>query len=230
MADVLRLIAESWRLEFPEWVVRFSSPSKLRSMARSFYKFLVTHEMAPGELQSGWQIVTSKYLKPSSQNHAIKLLRDNLGSPGSDPEVIDQLMRDLSNFEAIGQLANSYKLKMLNRRVSRKAVAAMDGCPSFDDWHVLTTNEHSTPVRIMFSNGSRGEALRVIDAFGCLRSLRARSALDGVSWVQCGSVEIAVGRRMTACYKIRAVFCSLPRASLLLGAGCGLLSRWPKPA
>src|ERR1041384_5401422 len=32
-----------------------------------------------------------------------------------------------------------------------------------------------------------------IGAFGCLRSLRARMALDGVSWVQGGSVEIAVG-------------------------------------
>jgi hypothetical protein len=30
---------------------------------------------------------------------------------------------------------------------------------------------------------------------------------------------------LTACYKIRAVVCSLPRASLLLGAGFGLLSR-----
>jgi hypothetical protein len=29
-----------------------------------------------------------------------------------------------------------------------------------------------------------------VDAFGCLRSLRARSALDGISWVQRGSVEI----------------------------------------
>jgi hypothetical protein len=29
---------------------------------------------------------------------------------------------------------------------------------------------------------------------GCLRSLRARVALDGVSWVQSGSVEIAVGQ------------------------------------
>jgi aminoglycoside phosphotransferase len=29
---------------------------------------------------------------------------------------------------------------------------------------------------------------------GCLRSLRAHLALDGVSWVQSGSVEIAVGQ------------------------------------
>src|SRR5215831_19432798 len=29
---------------------------------------------------------------------------------------------------------------------------------------------------------------------GCLRSLRAHVALDGVSWVQSGSVEIAVGQ------------------------------------
>ena|SRR5215472_5203405 len=28
---------------------------------------------------------------------------------------------------------------------------------------------------------------------GCLRSLRAHLALDGVSWVQSGSVEVAVG-------------------------------------
>src|SRR4051794_39705447 len=32
------------------------------------------------------------------------------------------------------------------------------------------------------------------DACGCLRSLRAHVALDGVSWVQSGSVEIAVGQ------------------------------------
>ena len=68
-------------------------------------------------------------------------------------------------------------------------------------------------------------ALPGVDALGCLRSLRARSALDGVSWVQGGLVEIAFGHRLTACYKIRAVVCSLPRASLLLGAGFGLLFR-----
>ena len=39
---------------------------------------------------------------------------------------------------------------------------------------------------IVFSNGSRREPLPGVDTFGCLRSLRARSALDGVSWVQGG--------------------------------------------
>ena len=63
--------------------------------------------------------------------------------------------------------------------------------------------------------------------FGCRRfRVPAFSAcsfgLDGVSWVQRGSVEIAVGHRLTACCKIHAVVCSLPRASLLLGAGFGL--------
>ena len=38
-----------------------------------------------------------------------------------------------------------------------------------------------------------GSFLSGIGAFGCLRSLRAHLALDGVSWVQGGSVEIAVG-------------------------------------
>src|SRR6202044_1443145 len=45
---------------------------------------------------------------------------------------------------------------------------------------------------ISFSNGSRARLFSAVDALGCLRSLRARSALDGVSWVQGGSVEIAV--------------------------------------
>jgi hypothetical protein len=42
--------------------------------------------------------------------------------------------------------------------------------------------------------------------------------------VQGGLDEIAFGHRLTACYKIGAVVCSLPRASLLAGARCGLLS------
>ena len=36
----------------------------------------------------------------------------------------------------------------------------------------------------------------MIDAFGCLCSLRAHWALDGVSLVRSGLVEIAVGRRI----------------------------------
>ena len=51
-------------------------------------------------------------------------------------------------------------------------------------------------LRILFSNGVKGGRLFVVDALGCLRSLRARLALDGVSWVQGGSVEIAVGQRL----------------------------------
>ena len=46
---------------------------------------------------------------------------------------------------------------------------------------------------ISFSNGSRAGASSGVDAFGCLCSLRARSALDGVSWVRWDLVEIAVG-------------------------------------
>src|ERR1041384_4071119 len=47
-----------------------------------------------------------------------------------------------------------------------------------------------------------GSFLSGIGAFGCL-------ALDGVSWVQGGSVEIAVGQE-SACYRIDAVICALP--------------------
>jgi hypothetical protein len=63
------------------------------------------------------------------------------------------------------------------------------------------------------------------DAVGCLRSLRAHVALDGVSWVQSGSVEIAVGRQATACYRIGAVICSLPgrRSARELGSASCLV-------
>jgi hypothetical protein len=44
--------------------------------------------------------------------------------------------------------------------------------------------------------GQGREALLGVDAFGCLCSLRARSAVEGVSWVQGGLVEIAVGQRL----------------------------------
>jgi hypothetical protein len=71
----------------------------------------------------------------------------------------------------------------------------------------------------LFSNGSREEAHPDFDALGYLCSLRARLALDGVSWAQGGEVENAVGRWLAARNRIGAVVCSLPRASLLAGAG-----------
>ena len=62
------------------------------------------------------------------------------------------------------------------------------------DIAVLKIGVRNAPIS--FSNGSMGSGsfLSGIGAFGCLRSLRAHSALDGVSWVQGGSVEIAVGQ------------------------------------
>ena len=54
----------------------------------------------------------------------------------------------------------------------------------FDSFGAPSGNDRY--LRILFSNGSRRKLLPDVDAFGCLRSLRARSALDGVSWVQGG--------------------------------------------
>jgi hypothetical protein len=70
--------------------------------------------------------------------------------------------------------------------------------------------------------GQGREALRGVDAFGCLRSLRARSALDGVSWVQRGSVEIAVGQRGPATQSTPSSAPSLGRRSSweLVSASC----------
>ena len=78
---------------------------------------------------------------------------------------------------------------------------------------------------ILFSNGSRARLFFAVDALGCLRSLRARSALDGVSWVQRGSVEIAVSHWVGCVQQNRRRRLLPPWASLLLGARFGLLSR-----
>ena len=57
----------------------------------------------------------------------------------------------------------------------------------------------------------------------------ARSqALDGVSWVQGGKVENAVGRVVAACYTIRAVVCSLPRASRVISATSLGSTQWTR--
>jgi hypothetical protein len=70
----------------------------------------------------------------------------------------------------------------------------------------------------------QGEALAGFRRCG-MPVFSARSpALDGVSWVQGGLVESAVSRESAACNAIGAVVCSLPGASLLVGARCGLLS------
>ena len=76
--------------------------------------------------------------------------------------------------------------------------------------------------RIVFSNGSRARLFFAVDALGCLRSLRARSALDGVSWVQRGSVEIAVGQRAPATQSTPSSAPSLGRRSSweLVSASC----------
>ncbi len=65
---------------------------------------------------------------------------------------------------------------------------------------------------------------RAFDAFGCLRSLRAHAALDGVSWVQSGLVENAVGARPHATKSAPSSTPSLGRRSRS-GVRFGLLSR-----
>src|ERR1700683_2473373 len=86
--------------------------------------------------------------------------------------------------------------------------ANIDPKPTF-----LILRRNGRTPRILFSNGSRARLFFAVDALGCLRSLRARSALDGVSWVQRGSVEIAVGQRAPATQSTPSSAPSLGRRS-----------------
>src|SRR5205085_2011012 len=67
-----------------------------------------------------------------------------------------------------------------------------------------------------------GSFVSDIDNFGCLRSLHAPVALDGVSWVQSGSVEIAIGQ-VDRMLQNRRRHPLLPGASLRSGARLDLL-------
>jgi catechol 2,3-dioxygenase-like lactoylglutathione lyase family enzyme len=73
---------------------------------------------------------------------------------------------------------------------------------------------------ILFSNGSRGggSVVSAIDAFGCLRSLRAHGHLMGSAGYGAAWLKSQSAIRSTACYRIGAVIHSLPRASLPLGS------------
>jgi len=63
-----------------------------------------------------------------------------------------------------------------------------------------------------------------VDVYGCLRSLRARGHLMGLAG--CGAARLkSQSAKLAACYRIGAVICSLPRASLRSGARFDLLFR-----
>src|ERR1700735_3602425 len=108
----------------------------------------------------------------------------------------------------------------------------------------------STPIRIYFGmdglplGGAPATTFRQLDvpwagpstssraggSSACRRfrlpAFSARSlALDGVSWDRAARLKTQLAGD-AAGYKIHAVVCSLPRASLLAGARCGLLSQW----
>ena len=93
----------------------------------------------------------------------------------------------------------------------------------------MARSRASAVRRFLFSNGSMGSGsfLSGIGAFGCLRSLRAHLALDGVSWVQGGSVEIAVGQRPHATESTPSSAPSLGVAPL--GSSVGPLSSLMPP-
>ena len=72
------------------------------------------------------------------------------------------------------------------------------------------TTRNGQDAPILFSNGSMGSgSFERYRRLGVSAFSTCSWALDGVSWVQGGSVEIAVGRE-TACYRIDAVICALP--------------------
>jgi hypothetical protein len=72
--------------------------------------------------------------------------------------------------------------------------------------------------------GQGREPLPNVDASGCLRSLRARSALDGVSWVRCGLVSARPFRN-----RCGAPFCSTRVPSSRSAAGVVSVCRRLRP-
>ena len=75
----------------------------------------------------------------------------------------------------------------LDYRIAKR-IGSLDGWRSFLTAHGSGVHAQSAREEVGYCSlmGQGREALPDVDAFGCLCSLRARSALDGVSWVQSG--------------------------------------------
>ena len=86
-------------------------------------------------------------------------------------------------------------------------------------------HSHGRIAPIVFSNGSRGRGSSGYRRLGMPAFSACSLALDGVSWDRAARLKTQSAGD-AAGYKIHAVVCSLPRASLLAGARCGLLSQW----
>ena len=137
--------------------------------------------------------------------------------------------------EKVGEL-QPYDPKT-NRRASRatyvfrqsplsRAPNPFVGCLEGQEWVDLIHSGYPPAMAAicgycsLMGQGARGSS--GVDAFGCRRSLRARSALDGVSWVPSGSVEIAVGQNAPATQSTPSSAPSLGRRSSweLVSASC----------
>jgi len=134
------------------------------------YNWIVEHGLAPGELRDGRVVYSSQYKAPRDCLDAVKMLREHLASAASDPGDVDQPMRDCSNFDEMGDVANgrtvdSKTLKQHNVLVSKAAHEFMSQCSSFEQWHEATINEHSTPINVMrewIKNGLRSVTVEEI--------------------------------------------------------------------
>ncbi len=124
------------------------------SYAGGMYNWAVAQGEAPGELRNRRRVYRFKYTTPRDYADARRLLREALTSDPAAPDAVKQLMRDCSNYDAVGDAANgrtvnSGTLKRHNTLVSMRARALMSRCGSFKEWDEQTWNEHSTPVNVM---------------------------------------------------------------------------------
>ena len=108
-------------------------------------------------IPSGQSVYVYKYTGNTHYDDAVRQLREYLKMLPTgtvDPDAVSQLMRDCSNYDAIGERANggrisSATLKKYNKRVSQKAINFMKECSGFEEWHGVTINEHPTPINVM---------------------------------------------------------------------------------
>jgi hypothetical protein len=113
------------------------------SEARAYYRWIVQQGLAPGTLLSGQSVYVYKYTGNTNYDDAVRQLSEYLKmlpTGAVDPDAVSQLMRDCSNYDAIGEKANggrisSATLKKYNKRVSQKAINFMKECSGFDEWH-----------------------------------------------------------------------------------------------
>jgi hypothetical protein len=89
---------------------------------------------------------------PSHVKRRIEFLIQEALNKSPRDQVITFCMRVLSNYASIGMDAGSYKVKITNQMVSRRAEILLNQSTSLKEWAAGCINEHEVPLKEVWNS------------------------------------------------------------------------------